>query len=146
MPVRKLNSRQHALIFPRRTPRPRGPLATKPHASRRQRALPSPPAATQWSHLLLRSQYTAYSARVALPCIVSGDDSAVFRFFVPGDLDLWPPKFELRRDFCTVHLTAKFHHHTFNRSEIVVQTNKRTDKQTDAAENILLISLRYAGG
>jgi len=39
-----------------------------------------------------------------------------------------PPKFELGRDFSTVHLIAKFHHPTFNRSEV-----KRTDKQTDAA-------------
>jgi len=25
------------------------------------------------------------------------------------------PKFELGRDFCTMHLIAKFHHPTFNR-------------------------------
>ena len=37
-------------------------------------------------------QRTAYSARVALPCTVNGDDSTVFLFFfVHGDLDLWPP-------------------------------------------------------
>ena len=48
-------------------------------------------------------------------------------------------KFELGRDFCTVHLSAKFHHPTFNRSEVIVLTNK----QTDAAENIHLAPLRY---
>jgi len=56
------------------------------------------------------------------------------------------PKFELVRDFCTLHLTAKFHHPTFNRSEVIVRTNKLTNKQTDAAENMHLASLRYAGG
>jgi len=41
------------------------------------------------------------------------------------------PKFELGRDFSTMHLTAKFHHHTFNRLEVIVLTNRQTDKQTD---------------
>ena len=59
--------------------------------------------------------------------------SHFFVFFVPGDLDLWPltPKFEVVRDFCTAHLTAKFNHRTFNRSEFIVLTNKQIDKQTD---------------
>ena len=44
------------------------------------------------------------------------------------------PKFELGRNLCTMHLTAKFHHPTFklNRSEVTTLTNK----QTDAADNI----------
>ena len=50
--------------------------------------------------------------------------------------------FELGREFYTVHLTAKFHHPTFNRLEVIVLTNK----QTDAAENIFLAPLCYAGG
>jgi len=29
-----------------------------------------------------------------------------------------------------MHLTAKFHHPTFNRSEVIVLTNEQTDKQT----------------
>ena len=33
---------------------------------------------------------TAYSACIALLCIVNGDDSTFFRFFVPCDLDLCP--------------------------------------------------------
>jgi len=55
-----------------------------------------------------------------------------FFVFVPGDLDLWPlaPKFELGQDFCTMHLTAKFHHPTLNRSKVIVFTNKLTNKQT----------------
>jgi len=67
-----------------------------------------------------------------LLCTVSGDDSAVFRFFCPGDLDLltFDPKCELGRDFCTVRLVAKFHHPTFNRSDVIVRANKLTDKQT----------------
>ena len=52
------------------------------------------------------------------------------------------PKFELERDVCTVHLTAKFRHPIFNRSEVIVLKNK----QTDAAENIHLAPLCYAGG
>jgi len=56
----------------------------------------------------------------------------------------WPftLKFKLGRDFCTMHLIAKFHHTTFNCSEVIVLTNK----QTDAAENIHLAPLCYAGG
>jgi len=72
---------------------------------------------------------------------------------MPGDLDLWPLTltFELGRDFCTLHLTAKFHHSKFNRSEAIVrtankQTDKQTNKQTDAAENIHRAPLCYAGG
>ena len=38
---------------------------------------------------------------------------------------------ELGRDFCTMHLTTKFHHPTFNRSEVVMFTNKRTNWQTN---------------
>jgi len=44
-----------------------------------------------------------------------------------------------------MHLTAKFHHNMFNRSAVIVQTNRHTDKQsdkqTDAAENISIIHL-----
>jgi len=46
-----------------------------------------PRAATQWHRLLLLAVYGLATAH-ALLCIVNGDDSAVFRFFVPGDLDL----------------------------------------------------------
>jgi len=45
-----------------------------------------------------------------------------------------------------VYLTAKFHHSAFNNSEVIVLTNKQTHKQTDAAENIHLAPLCYAGG
>ena len=43
-------------------------------------------------------------------------------FFVPGDLDLltFDPKFELGRDFCTMHLIAKFHYPMFDCSEVIV--------------------------
>jgi len=34
----------------------------------------------------------------------------------------------------------------FNRSEVIVRTNKQTHWQTDAAENIHLVSLGYVGG
>jgi len=42
--------------------------------------------------------------------------------------------------------TATFHRPTFNRSEVIVRTNKLTNKQTDAAENIHLASLRHVAG
>ena len=50
-------------------------------------------------------------------------------------------KFKLGRDFCTMHLTAKFHHPTFNRSEVIVLTNNLTNKQTLLKTST---SLRYA--
>jgi len=63
--------------------------------------------------------------------------------FVPGDPDRSSliPKFELGRDFCTMHLTAKFHHPKFNRSEVIVLTNKQIDKQMPLKTSTLL---RYA--
>jgi len=60
----------------------------------------------------------------ALLCVVNGDDSAVFRF-----LSLVTLTFELGRDFCTMHLTAEFHHYAFNRSEVIVLTNKQARKK-----------------
>jgi len=87
----------------------------------------------------------------AVLCIVNGMTQYFF-VFVPGDRDLSPLTltFELGRDSCTTHLTAKFHRPTFSHSEVIVRTNKHTDKltnkQTDAAENIHLASLCYVGG
>ena len=45
-----------------------------------------------------------------------------------------------------MHVTAKFHRPTFNRSEVIVLRNRQIDKQTkqtDAAENIHLAPLCY---
>ena len=36
------------------------------------------------------------------------------------------PKFKRERDFCTVHLTATFHHPMFNCSDVIVRTNWQT--------------------
>jgi len=52
------------------------------------------------------------------------------------------PKFVLGRNFCTLHLIAKFYRPTFNCSDVIVLANK----QTDAAENVHLAPLCYAGG
>jgi len=52
------------------------------------------------------------------------------QFFVFLSLVTLTLTFELGRDFCTVRLTAKFHHTTFSRSEVIVQTNTLTNKQT----------------
>jgi len=51
------------------------------------------------------------------------------------------PKFELWQDFCTMHLSANFHHPRFNYSEVIMLTNK----ETDTAQNIHLALLCYAG-
>jgi len=104
----------------------------------------SPPAATQWYSLLLHAAYGAVAH--TLLCIVNGNDSAVFCPWWP-----WPftfdPQIRIRARFMynAPKLTAKFRHPTFNRSEVMLRTNWQTDKQTDAAENIHLASLRYAG-
>jgi len=37
-------------------------------------------------------------------------------------------KFKFGLDFCTVNLPTKFHHPTFNRSEVIVLTNKQTKR------------------
>jgi len=52
-------------------------------------------------------------------------------------------KFELGRDFCTMHLPTKFHHPQFNHSEVILFTNthKQTHKQTVIGENIHLTQL-----
>ena len=74
-------------------------------------------------------------------CVVTQQTAA---FWGVGTHDHEPmtPKFELRREFCTMYLIAKFHHPTFNRSEDIVLTNNRqTDKQTPLKTSI---SLRYA--
>jgi len=69
-------------------------------------------------HQLLHAAYGLDAAH-ALLCIVNGDDSAVFRFF----LSLVTLTFVLRKDFCTVYLTAKFDNPTFSRSEVIMRTN-----------------------
>ena len=51
------------------------------------------------------------------------------------------PKFELRRDSCTMHLPPKFHHPMFTRSEFTMLTNKQTHKQTPLKTSN---ALRYA--
>jgi len=50
-------------------------------------------------------------------------------------------KFELSRDLCTVYLRHNFHNPIFNRSEVIMFTNK----QTDSVENIHLAPLCCAG-
>jgi len=83
----------------------------------------------------------------ALVCIVNGDDSAVFNFFVPGDLGLWPLTltFQLRPDFCTMYLTATFDRPMFSRSEVMARTNILTNWQTNKQTPLKTsTALRYA--
>ena len=52
--------------------------------------------------------------RLLIFCLVTQQTTT---FWVWGTrLGPMTPIFELGRDFCTMHLTAKFHHPTFNRS------------------------------
>jgi len=80
---------------------------------------------------------------VAWPTATPASPTSVWWFFcvvTPQTATFWgvgtqgvgpmAPKFELGRDLCTVHLIAKLHHPTFSRSEIIVLTNKQTNKQT----------------
>jgi len=76
-------------------------------------------------------QRTAYSARVALPCIVNADDLAVFfcsRWHWPSTFD---HDIQTLATFCTMHLTAKFCHPTFNCLEVIMRTNAQTKKLTN---------------
>ena len=43
--------------------------------------------------------------------------------------------FQLGRDFCTVHLTTKFHLPMSSRSGVILRTNKQTDKQINRQTN-----------
>ena len=54
-------------------------------------------------------------------------------FFVPVT-STFDAKFELRRDFCTMHLTTKFHHPTLNCLEVIMLTNKQTNNYTACAD------------
>ena len=57
---------------------------------------------------------------------VTTQQNATFGGVHPGGYE---PKFELGRDFRTVHLPPKFHHPMFTRSEVIVLTNKHTNKR-----------------
>jgi len=51
----------------------------------------------------------------------------------------WPLTltFKFGRDFCTLHLTAKFHHPTFNRSEVIVLTKQTPLKTSTSLRNAM---------
>jgi len=53
---------------------------------------------------------------------------------------VWPMtlKFELSLDFLTTHLPTKFPHPMFNHSEVIVLTNKQTNKDILLKTSILL--------
>jgi len=70
-----------------------------------------------------------------------GDNSAVFRFFFgPGDLDIWT-----RARFLYRAPNAKFHHATFNRSEVIMRTNWQTNRRC-WKHPPRFATLCYAGG
>ena len=69
------------------------------------------------------------------------DDSGTkCRLFVFCSQWLWPWHFNFG-DFCTNAPNAKLHHRTFNRSEVIMRTDKQTNKQTLLK---IFTSLRYA--
>jgi len=45
-----------------------------------------------------------------------------------------------------MHVPTKFHHPTFNRSQVIVLTNKQIHRRGDSAENSQFAPLRYASG
>jgi len=53
------------------------------------------------------------------------------------------PKFEIGREFCTTHLATTFYHPMFNRSEVIVLTDKQTHKQTNKTPLKTSTSVRY---
>jgi len=54
-------------------------------------------------------------------------------------------KFEHGPDFRVVHLPTKFYHPIFNRSEVIVLTNKQLTQKIYSVENTHLAPLCYAG-
>jgi len=107
---------------------PRGRLPTRPHASRRERLLPSSRAATPPTRLLLHAAFGLHRThRLTIHC----QWGWLSIFFVFWPRWPWPLTliFELGENFLTMHLTANFHHPMFNRSEVIVRTNKQSDKQ-----------------
>jgi len=85
-----------------------------------------PLAAAEWARPLLL--HAVYSKRIPFIC-TWGVSAVLSTFFCPR----WPwpltSIFKLGRDFCTMYLTTKFHHPTFNHSEVVVLTNKLTNRR-----------------
>jgi len=108
----------------------------------------SPPGGAQWYRLLLHAACcvrSSYGARPSMHCQWGWLSS--FSFFVPGDLGLWPLTltFELRPDFCTMYLTAKFDRPMFSRSEVMARTNILTNWQTNKQTPLKTsTALRYA--
>ena len=100
-----------------------------PHASCRQRALPSPrhpPAVTAWSGLLLADVILQHMVH-ALQCIVNGDDAAVFPFcpWWPWPLTL---TFKLVLVTDQIQLPCKFGTNLFSRYWDIWVTNKKQKK------------------
>jgi len=89
-----------------------------------------PRAARQWYRLLL---FAAFGLR-RMPTIHCQwgrlISFSLFLSMVTLTFDLWP-QIRTRRDFCKMHLIAKFHRPTFNRSEVIVRTKKLTNWQTN---------------
>ena len=50
------------------------------------------------------------------------------------------PKFELGRDFCTMHLPPKLHHSVFTRSEVIVLTNRQTKTNRRSWKHLTLFT------
>jgi len=75
--------------------------------------------------------------RLLIFCVVT-QQTAKFWGVGTGDPGVGPmtPKFELERDFCTVHLTAKFHHVESFGSIVLTNTQTNTRLKTST-------SLRY---
>ena len=80
---------------------------------------------TRWfSHRRSRAHKEHRRGRLRKKCRTSS-------FFVPCDLDLWflCPRIRIPGDFYTLQLTARFRHPVFNCWEVIVLTNKLTNRR-----------------
>ena len=104
----------------------------------RQHALIFPPAQTSDDTTVYLFTDAQCDMHTSL-CLLLRNDSAKRHIFgcscSKPALGLMTPKFEIERDFGTMHIATKFHHptlipYTFNRSEVMVLTNKLTTNRT----------------
>jgi len=92
---------------------------------------------SHWRRTGGRHNCVTYLLMPSLPCPhpfvdFLHSDSANRHILGCGDPGMGPmtPKLKLGGDFCTVHITAKFHHPTFNRLEVIVLINKQMPLKT----------------
>ena len=97
------------------------------------------------SYVTLSTQYVMYATANKQTNSGGSKNFHLSHFCGCAPGGLWP-QIRTRPRFLYNAPTPKFHHPMFTRSEVIVLTNKETNKQADAAENIQRFSLRYDVG